>query len=206
MRADGKAVETNVTSTLTTNDTAIRNSQQEAEKEKEEPPVDTASNKIAGSVVGHPSNYTTPDRKLRGIEREQREDSMKCVSQAAAQRGATVSPQPGPGIGIGGVGEQPVCGYCPTKDSKITELEGVMKKKDHEKEQLNERIRKLEQKQKQSSAAFEFSVPFLPLIRSLIAVIESKVADRFCFIGKLEIQSGKVIDVRYFGNQKESKI
>jgi len=43
---DGKAVETNVTSTLTTNDTAIRNSQQEAEKEKEEPPVDTASNKI----------------------------------------------------------------------------------------------------------------------------------------------------------------
>jgi hypothetical protein len=46
MRADGKAVETNVTSTLTTNDTAIRNSQQEAEKEKEEPPVDTASNKI----------------------------------------------------------------------------------------------------------------------------------------------------------------
>ena len=56
--------------------------QQEAEKEKEEPPVDTASNKIAGSVVGHPSNYTTPDRKLR----EHREDSMKCVSQEAAQQ------------------------------------------------------------------------------------------------------------------------
>ncbi len=33
---DGRAVETNVTSTLPTNDTAIRNSQQEAEKQKDE--------------------------------------------------------------------------------------------------------------------------------------------------------------------------
>jgi hypothetical protein len=205
---DGRAVETNVTSTLPTNDTAIRNSQQKAEKEKEEPPVDTASNKIAGSVVGHPSNYTTPDRKLRGIESEQREDSMKCVSQAAAKQEATVSPQPGPGIGIGGVGQQPICGYCPTKDSRITELEGVMKKKDHEIEQLNERIQKLEQKQKESSVTFEFSVPLRPLCNSLIAAVDSKVVDRFCFIGKLDIQSGKVIDVRYSwrGNQKESKI
>lgn len=67
---------------------------------------------------------------------------------------ATVSPQPGPGIGIGVVGQQPICGYCSTKDFRITELEGVMKKKDHEIEQLNERIRKLEQKQ--SSVTFEF--------------------------------------------------
>jgi hypothetical protein len=42
--------------------------------------------------------------------------------------------------------------------SVVTELEGVMKKKDHEKEQLNERIRKLEQKQKESSVTFEFSL------------------------------------------------
>jgi hypothetical protein len=63
-----------------------------------------------------------PPRHEQGAE-----SSSTTTAAVQQQQEKAASSQPDPGIGIGSVSQQPVCESCPTKDTKIMELEEALK-------------------------------------------------------------------------------